>query len=286
LSGPAAPDAELIVVGAGIAGSALARLARAAGHSVLVVADPDWTPASAASLAVARRRWQEGTNRTRLDFSLEWYRRNGWLLAQQALVTDQRDRTRVQTDWYALDPTGPLVAPDVPGVAVLAARGRVTLRGGPTLSANRVVIAAGHGTAELHPSLEPDRLMFGHTWIGEGNLTGADLRAVHLGPYRSMIAVRHGGHTRLGSTRATTHAGSLEAAMRMLDDALERGMVKPGAWRTVDGVRAMGSTHGRPERVDYQTWSLTGLARCGYSLAPARAAELLTAMGFTCGLST
>lgn len=271
---------KLIVVGAGIAGSCVARHARARGHYVIVVDRDRSQAASNAALCVARRSWFKGWERDRLDYALAWYLSHGWLEAQGALVTNMKGETSEQHDWSLINPHGPLVEPDIQAdvQAVHHDDGTVVFSDGD-LRADAVIVTAGIDSNRFALD-EPDTPLWGVTWVcpldgTNGLVDDVPIRVVHTGPYRSLIGARVGGIAKLGSSRATTPERAREIAGVMFTQAMQRGLIKGGPWSTIEGCRAVAAEPGAPRRLGAKTWRLSGFGRVGYSQAPARARDLV-----------
>jgi hypothetical protein len=250
---------RITVIGAGIAGSALTRLARERGHDVsLVSVGP---PASAAALAVARPSWLKLEDRLGLAFSLDWYRANGMLIATEAAVRNAKTPTEVklQGGWYLIDPLAPLVAPD----EERAVTRDDFHRGGP------IVVCVGAGATFPPPRIGGTN--WGSTatcaaaWEEAGHLP--TLQVAHLRPYHSVMVACDGGHIRLGSSQGATPEAADRRLYSDLAVAEELGLVGRGwAWDIVRGQRVTVKAP-RVQR-NGNRYTMTNYGRLGYSLAP------------------
>jgi len=279
----AEPQIDLAIVGAGIAGSTLKRLASEAGRDVVLIDGQQQKAASRAALCVLRRSWQTGEQRRRLEWTMRWYADNGWISATEAIVTQTNGNTIAQKDWTLIDPLAPLIEPDIASHVVRIDHDSNTVftAAGETVRAGTIIVCAGPDSSKLSAPHDKDRSLWGHTAVAQGSWIGCPIRVCHIGPYRSIIAVESHGTTRLGSSKHQDRHRSLEAIHKMIDEATKRGMVPADApWEILEGERAVHPADtGAPRRTGERSWRLSGFARCGYSLAPARASELLGATG-------
>jgi hypothetical protein len=270
--------ADIAVVGAGIAGSSLARVLRERGHQVTVVAAPG-DPHSLAATAVLRRAWHQGGERQLFDASMAAYARWGVHVEHGALVTSWArpgEEPRRERDWAAIDPAAPMVAPDAAGYVTAVTGTRVELDGGPVIGADAVAVCAGAG-----PLSPPGKITWGITWTHPDPAAAlpagpAGLRVHHLAPYKTLFAGRFARagvrSARLGSSSGPHLGAARRGAEDQLGRAIQLGIARTAAgWRPVAGARH----HGGPALSRRAgVWYLAGLARTGYALAPGRAGQL------------
>lgn len=281
-------DFDVVVVGAGIAGSSVVRLAQRRGLSTFMVADfPD--PASTCALAVIRRRWQHGDDLRRTDFALDYYRSFGVLWPEGAVVTSFRpggEFPKIESDWFLVSPTEPLVIPDMADriERVLPETSEVVTSLGP-VRGRLVVVAAGPGSRGLFPGRARGSFTekWGATYVSPTAkiepYLGYGLRAHWSTPYNAILAAESKGEVRVGSSVADSRAEAGVKADKILFNAIRAGMVTDVSdWSVRYGLRVMtdnGTSNGMPDWISSSTVVLTGFARCGYSIAPARAKEVL-----------
>lgn len=250
---------RLVVVGAGIGGSSIARRAMERGHDVTVVSDGDRPPASRAALCVVRPSWFRDGPRRECEASLAWYAEHGWLTSTVARVsTYRRDGVEQRAGFYSLDPRNPLVTRWIEGVwpddcdpdwATVLCRGAYS----PS-SWKRA-----HGVTTIYRDYAEQRVV-----------------AHEDRPRNMLYAANHDGFTlRFGSSKGANDEVALDRQMRDEGKAATAGLLPADApIERVFGVRLM------PPSVDHagllvrladRLWSFEGFGRIGYSLAPARA---------------
>lgn len=263
----------VVVVGAGIAGSATARCLRALGVPVVLVADPARPAHSLAAAALIKGSYHDKHPHewVQLRRTFHLYQAWGVPYTSGGQVTSYRSADpKPDGDTYLLDPAAPLLAPDVAAAAAPHPAG-VQLADGRVLAADRVVWATG---AYAKPPTG-SKITYGHTWIGPVDLlTDPEVVRVHnWAPYRTIVAGAAGGHARLGSSSATTQRGAEEQSGRLLQMAADVGLIRePGLWRRIAGARIR--TTERVSWTDDRNCAFTGLHRTGYALAPAIADDL------------
>lgn len=263
---------NIIVVGAGIAGSVAARVLREAGHTVTVVAR-DTPSHSVAATAVLRRAWHPDTERADFDHALATYQRWGIPLRNGAFVTNYRTPGRAprhDPDWQLIDPRLPLLTPDVYGTVDYATARSVRLANGSRLVADAVVCAPGAAS----PLSAPGSVTWGVTWVHPDPevLTEPVFRVHHLAPYKTGMAGVVGARVRLGSSSAKTYASALKQAQAMLERFAELGIIRSTrGWEPLAGAR-LNAAPRVCTRVGVHY--LTGYHRTGYALAPADASRL------------
>lgn len=256
---------HIVVVGAGIAGSSVARAARRAGIRVTVVAEGREHSRAAAALLRAAYHVKRPGEPALYERSVALYGEWGVPLdARGGWVTNYRtpDREpRYDPDWLLLDPAAPLVTPDRSGHARPTARGvRV---GTLDVDADTVVWCTGAATGSS--------LTYGVTWVhpDPAALTAPDrLRIHHIAPYKTIAAGTAGGVARLGSSSARDAELADEQGRRMLAAAAQVGIIHSlTGWVPIRGQRCTASVPVAAPGGIHQ--SLNDLHRTGYALAPA-----------------
>lgn len=252
---------RLTVVGAGIAGSCLARHARDRGHEVTVVADPGLRPASHAALCVIRPQWFEGRDSERCDWAVDWYRSHGWALSDNVMWRTSRGWDH-RDGYYTIDPLAPLVAAD-----------RLTAWHPDAGPRPDVTVLCRGAQSDLNW-----RRRHGHTLSTEGTLPSQTV--AHLvSPRNVMFATQSGPLIRFGSSVAPDRETSGERAARDLAKMINAGAIPNlSEWRVTHGVRLMPPTlasAGSLRRLDLRVWAIEGFGRVGYSLAPSKTLESL-----------
>jgi DNA-dependent RNA polymerase auxiliary subunit epsilon len=253
---------DLIVVGAGIAGSSVYRAAKAAGLDVLLVSYGQ--PDSLAALAALRGAYHKGPEIPLFRRSLELLNEWACVVEETATVTSYRhERTIVDSDWYLVDPAKPLVQTDIVAKAT-EIPGGVELSTGEELKADNVVWATGvrggvgrvtHGYTMVHD--DPEVLEPG---------VFSSMRVHHLAPYKAVMAGVVDGKVRLGSTSASSELKAREQVQKMLEASFNVGMIT-----TVDGWRLEYGQRIQSETKEH----FSGFHRTGYALAPAMAERLV-----------
>lgn len=269
---------KIIVVGAGIAGSAFARIARDEGHEAVVVAERG-LPHSVAATAVLRRAYHRGdpSQLTAFDYALGQYKLWDIPLTQGGLYSSRRlPEEREDADWYLIDPVAPLIEPDVREQVVSVMGPRAWLGPGRYMMGDAVVLAVG-ATGPLAPT---GKITWGITWqhSGPAALTlPQQLRVHQYAPYRTMMAGVVGGYARLGSSSAVKQETAIKQADSMMRMAWDLGWLTTArGWEALLGARVQ--TAGNWWREPEGHWRLTGFHRTGYALAPGAARELLDAI--------
>jgi len=258
---------RLTVVGAGVVGSSVAILARESGHDVTVIADPDRPPASWAALCVFKPAWQRGPDRDAAEWTLGYYRERGMLTTGQVSWTSYRrpDGPQLRDGYYAVDPTAPLVVPDVAGQWPDV-----------DLTADVTVLCRGAY------SDAPGSRAHGVTSVWQDGTRPAS-RGHEDRPRNALYAVSHDGRTvRFGSSVARDARDALTRQIRDEAKASAVGIIPEGTPERIAGVRLMPEPGQRPLQIvqhGASVWSIEGAGRVGYSLAPARADEFLRTIG-------
>ncbi len=254
---------DLTVVGNGVAGSALARLARADGLSVKVVGGPP--SASLAALAVLKLSYlaAEPDAAEAIAFALEQYRDAGCQVIEGAWVSSKQKPEPVrQADWWAIDPTPYLVQPDFTGKVSAGWRDP---------QSDVTIHATGAAGIE-------GKLTYGVTWYNAAHWAlKVDGMAVHrFAPYKSADAVRYRNGCRLGSSSSKTLAGARTEAGRIFDEAKQQGWIgTDSGWVAIVGTRVQRERLVENLNDDGTLFSFGGFHRSGWSLAPIRAKQLL-----------
>lgn len=266
---------KILIVGNGVAGSSLARVARERHHDVTVV--NEGTPDSLVAAAILR----SGYHRKHPE-ELEWFHRSlaayarwGVPLVQGGKVSNYRTPQkppRDDDDWYLLDPAAPLVPADITGRAEKV-DGK-TLVNGREVPADLTLwcVGARNGVGGT---------TYGVTWLHRDPAVLAEpgaLRLHHFAPYKTIAAGVAGEFVRLGSSSANNLDKAREQGRRMLHTAHEVGVVRSlDGWEAIEGKRCKA-----PEMVrelPAGDVGMSGLHRTGYALAPALAEDTLSNLG-------
>lgn len=253
---------RLLIVGAGIAGSALARLARASGHHVTVLADPDKPRASEAAVCVLRPEWFAGDLRYAAQWTLTWYQQQGWLAAGSTVAhTYRSDRVLRRSGYWTIDPALPLVEPDELGEWNGGRRG-----------VDATVLCRGAAGSDL-----PWKRLAGATLIA-ARPGPVGLASLEERPRFTTFAFSTGTELRFGSSSAADPDVAVERLLASEQRARAVGILPAGPARRITGLRLMPPTvaeTGRPRRLAEGLWAMEGFGRVGYSLAPFLASRLL-----------
>jgi glycine/D-amino acid oxidase-like deaminating enzyme len=262
------------VVGAGIAGSSVARVLRERGHEVVLISAG--RPHSLAATAVLRRGWHHQALRDVFDLSLYCYGRWGIRVDQGGLVTSWRRPGELplpERDWASIDPAAPLLPPDVTGAVETMTSRRVLVAGGPAIDADAVVCCAGASALS-----QPGRISWGVTWEHDDPEAVAPppLRVHHAAPYKTIFAGVFRGpqasRARIGSSTAPDLNRARRHGEDLLAMAIDLGWTASASgWRPVAGARHHADTNATRRG---GIWHLAGLARTGYALAPGWAMAL------------
>lgn len=284
---------NIVVVGAGIAGSCLAHQARERGHTVTVCDGKAAGAASRCALALTRTAWWPEQQRPAVVGALDWYRQRDWLAQESARVHDVlHGRIVDQDDHYLIDPLAPLVKPDIPGhVSAIGttpgeAGVNVSIEDWGAVPADAVVVAAGSHSPAFPPAPAEAVLSYGGTWVADGNHlhdpAGPALRMLRLSNRCSYTAAYVGGQTRVGSSRNTTAKAAHTSARTILARMIEHGIVDSEApWRYASGTRYTLPTAEHIRRLGPRVWLLAGFGRGGYITAPTAARTLLDRLELT-----
>jgi hypothetical protein len=253
--------AHLTVVGAGVAGSALTRIAKERGHHVRLVAD-DTAYASHVALAIVRPSYasKDPNGRLACEFSLEEYRKAGCQIVEGAEVsTWMRTTPKLEKDWWSVDPLGYLLEPDEYDHVE---------RDWVDPNTEFTIHATGH-------ALDEGSRTFGYTWMSldPGALSFRGLRVYHFAPYRTVDGVSYDRGCRLGSSVARTKEAARAQAHKQFEIARRLGWIVSDDWLVYGGER--GYRENVAQREAERRWSLGGFHRSGWSLAPFYAARVI-----------
>lgn len=265
---------HIVVVGAGIAGSSVTRIAAERGHMVTLLSDG--RPHSLAATAVLRKAYHKTKEEAAAwDRSMELYREWGVPMVEGGIVSHYRvPGRRTDKDWRMISPVSPL-RNAVNAKVEHVASDHVVLADGEKIHADRVVVCVG---ATSHLSWMGQNT-FGVTWthVNPAALAVQDkVRVHHIAPYKTITAGVIGGVARLGSSSASTWDKARAQAKTMLLMAGDLGIVTTDkGWKAVEGARIRSEERVIAHRGYYV---MTGYHRTGYALAPADAERLVDAL--------
>lgn len=252
---------KLIIVGAGVCGSMLARAATAAGHEFVLVND-DKPIDSLSAAAVLRRAWHKDHERTAFDRSMALYAEWGIPLLHGAVVTSyRRSSPKQDSDWRMIAPSLPLLEPNVRGHATAIPGG---VKVGSRTLLGKVLWATGrYGDGATG-------LTHGFTWIHDDPRAGlvdpGIMRVHHVAPYKSVMAGAVGGKGRFGSSSASSKEKAWEQALYFRKLGVTEGIIRNADdWYPVYGMRVKTTPSA----------TLGGMHRTGYALAPALAESVI-----------
>lgn len=261
---------KIAIIGAGIAGSSATRIARALGHTAVLIDPKPENNASNCALATIRPQWFEKTDRGSLQQSWEWYEKWGAAVTQHATVTNWRNpNPGVQRDWWLVDPNKCLLEPDYKHAVAAIEGTNVRLDSGTLIHVDAVLNATG---AYGGPLALPHEQLWGATLISNNAvLDYGPLRIHHLRPYHTLTVSDNNGEIRLGSSVAKTQNAAITEANEMLTAAEQAGIVQPGAnWTVKTGIRArVKGNHPTLPTPGDRVATIGNLARSGYAMAPA-----------------
>jgi glycine/D-amino acid oxidase-like deaminating enzyme len=269
---------KLIVIGAGIAGSSVARIAQSKNWEVSVIDPSPDQSASRCALATIRPTWFDKSERVDLERSWEWYKEWNSAGSQEAFVTNWRNpEPKKQKDWWLVDPILPLVSPDNRNRVIKVNPTSVELNNGEILEADAIINCTGAYGEDLAQDVTP---YAGVTWISHNaELDFEPYRVHHTRPFHAISVAKINGVTRLGSTISKEMDVAMFDAVKMLEHACDLGMVKSGDWEMRAGWRAKGKG-GLPiyPEMGKRNTSFSGLARSGYGLSPAIAEKWIESL--------
>jgi hypothetical protein len=287
---PDIPD--LVVVGAGIAGSCVATVAREAGLRVVVVDAPPphgFVSGSRAAMGLMRNiRLLSPKQSARSDKSVQWYKDHDLLLTDSAFYTSYKYPQPKWVDrYYLADVSNSLVIPDHVDAVVRASGAGVVAVTNTIYPARLGVVICAGPQAPLLGGPAFDHTTIGATFIGPPE-NGVSLRVHRYTQYNCISLTREPHCTRLGSSSVTVpKSDAPHIKVRHPVDALQTLMKKVGqefadpARRATPliGMRA----HDKDLLADYEPiWlddrlvRFAGLGKLGYSLAPAVAMEIVS----------
>jgi hypothetical protein len=254
----------LIVVGAGIAGSWLTRVARAANVETVLIGDRP--PSSLAAIGLLRPSHLAEADRPLLAPSINAWREAGCFVHQGAYVTRwDREDGKGQADWWAVDPRRSCSVPDVAGFAEPVSA--TSVRVGSEVFTGTVVWCDGGGEG---------RRTYGVTWYHPSPKAVRQPFVVHhMAPYKVLAATAFPTGARLGSSSATSAEVALEQAEKMFDVAAARGLLTTEeGWQMLSGTR-LKRDHPLGQDGPAGAWHWSGFHRTGFGTVPADAARVL-----------
>jgi hypothetical protein len=255
----------LIIVGAGLAGSWLTRVARAQGVDVILIGD-EAEPSTAAAVGLLRPTHLPVADRPLLPKSLRAWAEHGIAVHSGAQVT-RWDRTGVtyQPDWFVVDPTRACLPPDVVGRAFPTEDGVVQVNG--VDYAGAIVWCDGLGDG---------RRTYGVTWVNpDPRALHHPLSVHHVAPYKVLAGASFPTGCRLGSS-STGDAGSAAlAGVKLIALAAEVGLTDSSdGWYPVRGTR-LKRQHTLTRDGPFGAWRWSGFHRTGFGSVPAGAPTVL-----------
>ncbi len=261
---------NIVIIGAGIAGSSATRIARAKGWNATLIDHAPMQAASRSAIATIRPSWFDKSERTDLDRSWEWYRQWGAAGSKHAFVSSYRNQeVKNQKDWWLVDPLIPLLEPDIRERVTQIRDNCVELADGTTLQADATLNCTGAYGANLAQNVT---LFAGVTWISNNaQLDHAPYRVHHLRPYKSLSVAQINGVTRLGSSISKNADQAIADGKYLLETAHALKIINTSSdWEMSLGWRAKG-IGGKPiyPKLGERNAYLSGLARSGYGLSPA-----------------
>lgn len=269
---------HLLVVGAGVVGSAAKRIALDYGWRCTLVDGDPTRAASHAALATIRPQWLGADGKTIAGRSWRWYERWQATVTRTATVTSYRDpRRRQQSDWWLVDPERVLVEPDlaVDVKHVAQHHGRVVAEPLYDDWFDACLIATGAHDPQLIDGYAPQH---GATLIHRNLPLPQPLHVHHLRPYHSLTIGHVNGVTRLGSSVANNPDKAIAEVHRMRETAEQLDLVpRVDGWQLVVNVRAKAPRPITPT-AGQRCGALGGLGRSGYGYAPALVAQWLLSL--------
>jgi glycine/D-amino acid oxidase-like deaminating enzyme len=272
---------KILIAGAGIAGSVLARMLRERGHEVLVTDRQPHLAASRCAYAYVRTAWFKGEDKARVRESLDWYDEHGWIITREGLLHTRDGRVRTQGDHILVHPTAPLVKPegswglseyrDGPG-GVLAALGPERV----PADAHHLVLACGAGMDYWYTG----RPVYGGVFECKDYTMIKPLKLLRITDRLTHVAADDGVITRTAASKGRTPAEAKSRSTLILNTMMDRGLITcTRRWTYRAGVR-WESVDKQPvaSRISTHVWALTGFARTGYAFAPSYARELIGKM--------
>lgn len=260
---------ELIIVGAGIAGSATARIAKDLGISYTLIDADQNRAASQAALATIRPTWFDNDKRPSIERSWKWYEQWGAAITQEAYVSSWRNpEPKKQKDWWLLDPRLCFEAPMVQARVTKIEDTTVTLETGEILKAEAVLNCVGALDSNLQSNFQP---LLGATLISDNATVDLPPLRVHqIRPFHVLTVGQLNGQVRLGSSIGKTVEQAIGELSKMLTIAIQQGIIAGDAtWQTIIGIRARrkGNEPILPQP-GQRSATMGALARSGYAIAP------------------
>lgn len=267
---------KLVVVGAGIAGSCVARLAQERGWEVEVIAG-ERKPDSLAATAILRRSYHAGKPEelAAWDYAVETYDRWGIEMERGAGVASYRrplSGEKADADWLLLDPAAPLVKAHTKRDVVSVFGKNAWFGRGNGVSGDAVVAACG-AVGDLAPS---GKVTWGVTWLHSTDALKAPnaIRVYQYAPYRTIVGGVAGHRARVGSSSSVSEEGAVEQGRKMLKAAWDLGwLTTMDDWEMRIGARIKTDDHWR--KAEDGHWEIGGFHRTGYALAPTAAQLIL-----------
>lgn len=251
---------ELTVVGNGVGGSALTRIARSRGHRVRLLSDGS-PHASLVALAVVKRSW--------LPKSTDWsallsHYEGATEVSINAQTTSYRNPGHFDVDLevFAVDPSSYLLpATEVKRVPADWVDSDTQF----TVHATGAAGLAGDTT-------------WGGTWVNANPtaLMGYRFKSHARAPYRTLEAVSYAMMCRLGSSSSKHRDKAESQAHELLDLAGALGWLNEDCgtdWHLYLGQRVKRDQ--LAQREGRRLWSFGGFHRSGYGLAPGAALALV-----------
>lgn len=269
---------KILIAGAGIAGSVLARMLLERDHTVTVLDARPYRAASRCAFAYLRTAWWTGEERKQVRSAVDWYEQRGWVITRQAEVHDlRRDRVVTQADHVLIDPHAPLLKPDIamdltrysdgPG-GVLVSAGD-----GVALDADALVLACGAGMDRWYSGTPT----YGGIFEAPGRCMSGDLRLLRVTDRMTYTAAAGERITRVGASRARTPEAAKARAEAILKRMLDANIIDtPAPWTYRAGTRWSNlAGPGGGARISQSVWAFTGFARSGYATVPTAARDLV-----------
>lgn len=255
----------LIVVGAGLAGSWLTRVARDRGMDVTLIGDQA-EPSTAAAVGLLRPTHLPEADRPLLPKSLRAWAEHGAAVHTGAQVSRwDRPGVKYQPDWHVVDPARACLRPDIIGKATPVGPGRVRI--GDAELAGTVVWCDGAGAG---------RRTYGVTWVHpDPRALKHPLAVHHVAPYKVLAGASFPTGCRLGSSSTSDPASATASALKLLSVAVQAGLTdSPDGWYPVSGTRLQ-----RSETLTFDgphgAYRWSGFHRTGFGVVPATATQVL-----------
>lgn len=270
---------ELIIVGAGIAGSSAARIAKELGITYTLIDADQTQAASHCALATIRPTWFDADTRTSVERSWKWYESWGVTITKEAHVSSwRRLEPKLQKDWWLLDPRKCFEPPTIQAKVTKIEETSVTLESGEILKAEAVLNCVGALDKSLQSDWEP---LYGATLVSRDvEMDLPPLRVHQIRPFHVLTVGHLGDEVRLGSSVSRNVTDAVEEAHKMLILAIQNGIVRGEAtWETITGIRARrkGNQPILPKAGE-RSATLGALARSGYAIAPDAAHQWLLSL--------